>query len=104
MFLFGTFTNWTPIRMQFVGGVWVADNVTIPAGDQGLKFANTNNFTGTDWGNGQGLSGTETVTTGGGPDTQFNVAESGFYKVSFDDVTLQFDIQLEPNTIGATTP
>ena len=104
MFLFGTFTNWTPIRMQLVGGVWVADNVDIPAGNQALKFANTNNFTGTDWGNGQGLSGTETVTTGGGPDTQFSVAENGFYKVSFDDVALQYDIELEPNTIGATTP
>jgi hypothetical protein len=104
MFLFGTFTNWTPIRMQLVGGVWVADNVTIPAGNQGLKFANTNNFTGTDWGNGQGLSGTQTVTTGGRPDTQFSVAWNGFYKVAFDDVTLQYYIELEPNTIGATTP
>jgi hypothetical protein len=39
MFLFGTFTNWTSIRMQVVGGVWVADNVSIPAGSQQLKFA-----------------------------------------------------------------
>jgi hypothetical protein len=96
MFLFGTFTNWTPIRMQLVGGVWVADNVSIPAGSQQLKFANTNNFTGVDWGDGQGLSGTVKDTTGGGPDTQFSVAQNGFYKVSFNDVTLTYDVALEP--------
>jgi hypothetical protein len=96
MFLFGTFTNWTPIRMQLQGGEWVADNVEIPAGTQGLKFANTNNFTGTDWGAGQGLSGTEQNTTGGGPDTQFSVAQNGFYNVTFDDVALQYDVEPEP--------
>jgi hypothetical protein len=96
MFLFGTFTNWTPIRMQLVGGVWIADNVSIPAGSQQLKFANTNNFTGVDWGDGQGLSGTIKDTTGGGPDTQFSVAHNGFYKVSFNDVTLTYDVALEP--------
>jgi alpha galactosidase C-like protein len=36
MFLFGAFTNWTPIRMQLQGGEWVADNVDIPAGDSGI--------------------------------------------------------------------
>jgi hypothetical protein len=45
MFLFGTFTTWTPIRMKLQGAVWVADNVSIPAGSEQLKFANTNNFT-----------------------------------------------------------
>jgi hypothetical protein len=96
MFLFGTFTDWTPIRMKLQGGVWVADNVSIPAGSEQLKFANTNNFSGVDWGNGQGLSGTVSDTTGGGPDTQFSVAQSGFYKVSFNDVTLTYDVVLEP--------
>jgi hypothetical protein len=98
MFLFGTFTNWSPIRMKLQGGVWVADNVSIPAGSEQLKFANTNNFTGTDWGDGQGLSGTVKDTTGGGPDTQFSVAQNGFYKVSFNDVTLTYDVALESVT------
>jgi hypothetical protein len=96
MFLFGNFTNWTPIRMQLQGGVWVADNVSIPAGNQQIKFANTNDFTGSDWGDGQGLSGTVKNTTGGGPDTQVGVAQNGFYKLTFDDVALQYDLQLEP--------
>ncbi len=96
MFLFGTFTNWTPIRMQLQGGEWIADNVEIPAGTQGLKFANTNNFTGIDWGAGQGLSGTEQNTTGGGPDTQLSLAQNAYYRVSFNDVTLAYDVQPEP--------
>ena len=44
----------------------------------------------------QGLSGTVKDTTGGGPDTQFSVAQNGFYKVSFNDVTLTYDVALEP--------
>jgi hypothetical protein len=95
MFLFGTFTNWTPWRMKLVNGTWVGDKVWVPAGMQQYKFADTNNFTGADWGNGQGLSGTSTVTTGGGPNSQFTAPESGYYKVIFDDVALQFNWQLE---------
>ena len=95
MFLFGTFTNWTPWCMQLVGDTWIADRVWVSAGTQQYKFANTNNFTGADWGNGQGLGGTASVTTGGGPNSQFTPAENGFYKVSFNDVTLQFNWQLE---------
>jgi hypothetical protein len=95
MFLFGTFTNWTPISMKLEGGVWVADNVPIPAGTQQSKFANTNNFTGTDWGDALGLSGTATVTTGGKPNIQISVTQDAYYKVMFNDVTLQYVIQLE---------
>jgi hypothetical protein len=96
MFLFGSFTNWTPIRMKLVGGVWIADNVSMAAGIQQFKFANTNNFTGTDWGNAQGLTGTATVTTGGKPNIQVPVPEDGFYKFTFNDLTLEYVIQMEP--------
>jgi hypothetical protein len=95
MFLFGTFTNWTQWRMKLVGDTWVADKVSVPAGTQQYKFANTNNFTGDDWGNGQGLSGTATITTGGGPNGQLNVPENGFYKVTFNDVTLEFNWEMD---------
>jgi hypothetical protein len=90
MFLFGTFTNWTPVRMRLEGDTWIADNVWVAAGSQQYKFANTNNFTGADWGNGQGLTATATVTTGGGPNSQLNAPQNGFYKVSFNDVTLEY--------------
>jgi hypothetical protein len=95
MFLFGTFTNWTPWRMHLVGDNWIGDQVWVPTGIQQYKFANTNNFTGADWGNGQALSGTATLTTGGGPDSQITVPQSGYYQVSFNDVTLQFNWQFE---------
>jgi hypothetical protein len=90
MFLFGTFTSWTPIRMKLVGDTWVADKVALPAGTSQFKFANTNNFSGTDWGNGLGLAATAMDTTGGKPNSQVSVPVAGFYKVSFNDVTLQY--------------
>jgi hypothetical protein len=95
MFLFGSFTNWTPVRMRLEGDTWIADNVWVPAGAQQYKFANTNNFTGADWGNGQGLTATATVTTGGGPNSQLNAPQNGFYTVSFNDVTLEYAWQEE---------
>jgi hypothetical protein len=102
MFLFGTFTSWTPIRMHLQEGLWVADNVSMPAGTQQLKFANTNNFSGTDWGDAQGLTGTATVTTGGKPNIQVPVPFDGFYRFIFNDVTLEYVIQEEPG-LRATT-
>ena len=87
MFVFGKFTNWTPVRMRFTRGQWVAQNVWLAAGPQEYKFANTNNFTGVDWGNGDGLGGTAAVTTGGGPNSKINAPQNGFYTVYFDDVT-----------------
>jgi hypothetical protein len=98
MFLFGTFTNWTPIRMRLAGDTWIADRIWIGAGTREFKFANTNNFSGADWGNGQGLTATAMVTTGGGPNSQVPVPENGFYKVSFNDVTLEYVWDMELGT------
>jgi hypothetical protein len=95
MFLFGTFTSWTPIRMQLMGDQWVARRIWVGAGAQQYKFANTNNFTGSDWGNGAGLTGTAAVTTGGGANSQLNAPQNGFYTVSFNDVTRQYLWQQE---------
>jgi hypothetical protein len=101
MFLFGTFTHWTPVRMRLEGDQWIADKLWLAAGTQQFKFANTNNFTGTDWGNGQGLAATDTVTTGGGPNSQVPVPQNGFYKVSFNDVTLQYFWEMvDPPTLS----
>jgi hypothetical protein len=81
--------------MKLVGDNWIADKVWVPAGIHQYKFADTNNFSDADWGNGQGLSGNASVTTGGGPNSQLTPPQSGYYKVSFNDVTLQFNWQLE---------
>jgi hypothetical protein len=96
MFLFGTFTSWTPVRMKLVGDTWVADNVALPAGTSEFKFANTNNFSGTDWGNGQGLAANAMDTTGGKPNSQVTPAETGFYRLTFNDVTLQYFWEVDP--------
>jgi hypothetical protein len=91
MFVFGTFTNWKPIRMRLQNnGEWIAEHIPIAAGDQESKFADSNVFGDQDWGNGQGLAGKVQVTTGGGPNTKFTVSQRGFYKVSFNDVTLDY--------------
>jgi hypothetical protein len=106
MFLFGTFTNWTPIRMRLQQGVWVADRVPIPAGTQQLKFANTNDFSGDDWGDAQGLSGTASLSTGGKPNIVFSAPQGGVYKVSFNDLTRQYEVQMESasSTVASKTP
>jgi hypothetical protein len=96
MFLLGTFTSWTPIRMKLVGDTWVADKVALPAGTSEFKLANTANFSGTDWGNGMGLTATAMDTTGGKPNSQVTVAEAGFYRLTFNDVTLQYVWDLDP--------
>jgi hypothetical protein len=96
MFLFGSFTSWTPIRMHLINGVWVVDNVSLPAGTSQFKFANTNNFSGTDWGNGQGLAATAMDTTGGKPNSEVTVPTAAFYKLTFNDLTLQYIWELEP--------
>jgi hypothetical protein len=96
MFLFGTFNSWTPLRMRFTGGLWVAHDVSVPAGAPQYKFANTNNFTGIDWGNGAGLTGTAKVTTGGGANSQLSAPQNGFYTVYFNDATLEYVWLEEP--------
>ena len=90
MFLFGTFTSWTPIRMKLVGDNWVAERISLPAGTSEFKFANTNNFSGRDWGNGEGIAALAMDTTGGKPNSQIMPPHVGFYRVTFNDVTLQY--------------
>jgi hypothetical protein len=93
MYFAGTFNNWvlnTP--MKLVHEVWAASAVAIPAGSQQMKFANTANWTGDDWGNSSGLSGTAQLTTGGKPNITFTVASAGIFDLSFDDITLAYSI------------
>lgn len=99
MWLAGTFTEWTAVAMQFHGEQWVAEEVPIPAGEHELKFANTTDFTGEDWGNAVGLSGVALSTTGGGPNIGISVPEDGFYRVTFNDLTLEYEfVPVDPGT------
>ncbi len=94
MHVAGEFTNWNPtIDMQMVEDVWIADHITLSAGAHEIKFANTSNWTGDDWGNASGIAGVAHLTTGGGPNISFQIGSEGEYKFSFNDINLTYFIQ-----------
>ena len=94
MYIGGSFNNWTPTAtpMSLQNDVWVAENVAINAGSHELKFANTSNWSGNDWGISSGTAGTAQLSTGGKPNLTFSVANKGWYKITFDDQSLTYSI------------
>lgn len=105
MYLAGTFTGWSPnISMELVDHIWVAENVEMTAGAHELKFANTSDWSGDDWGNASGLAGTAQLATGGAPNISFTVPESGTYDVRFDDVFLAYSIGDAGTGVGDPGP
>ena len=97
MYVGGTFNNWSLKSMTMENNVWKLKNQVLLAGNYELKFANTSNFSGQDWGNANGLSGTAQQTTGGGSNITFTITTSGTYNIDFNDLTLQYNIQFAPN-------
>jgi len=101
MYVAGTFTGWSPnIPMSLVDDVWVAEGVQIEAGYHELKFANTNDWSGDDWGNATGLIGFAQLATGGAPNIAFTIPETGLYDIRFDDIHLAYSIGNETTSIG----
>jgi hypothetical protein len=93
MYVAGTFTGWSPnIRMTLVDDTWVAEDVEITAGHHEMKFANTNDWSGDDWGNATGLAGTAQLATGGGPNISFTMPQTGSYDIHFNDITLAYSV------------
>jgi len=93
MYVAGTYNGWTLASMTKVSTyVWKITGVSIGTGAQQLKFANTSNWTGIDWGNATGLSGTATVTTGGGANISFTAPFSTTYTINFNTSTLGYSI------------
>lgn len=97
MFVGGTYNNWGMKPMTFENNSWKLKNQIFLAGNYELKFANTNNFTGQDWGNATGLSGSAQQTTGGGGNISFSITTPGTYTIDFNDITLQYSIQFTPS-------
>ena len=94
MYIGATFTGWAPdIAMQFEDDTWVAEEVSIPAGEHEFKFANSQDWSQQDWGNAEGFSGTLVPTTGGGPNVSISVPETALYRFSFNDLTLEYSVQ-----------
>jgi len=99
MYIGGTFNTWnlanTP--MNFAGkNSWKTSPVTINAGAHQMKFANTSNWSGIDWGNTSGLTGVASVSTGGSPNITFNVPTTNNYCISFDDASLVYSVTNTP--------
>lgn len=92
MYFAATFTDWKLVRMRLDGEEWVAEQIRVPAGTHEMKFANTGDWSGIDWGNAEGLSGIAQETTGGRPNIRFSTSEPGTYTISFDDVTLEYSV------------
>ncbi|WP_312825035.1 T9SS type A sorting domain-containing protein [Epilithonimonas sp.] len=92
MYVGGTFNNWALQQMTLQNDIWTRSNVSFSAGDHELKFANTSNWTGDDWGNANGTTGFAQLTTGGAPNVKFNLASSGNYNILFNDMTLGYQV------------
>jgi hypothetical protein len=105
MYVAGTFTGWSPnIPMTLTGDDWVAEDVQIEAGYQEMKFANTNDWSGDDWGDATGLSGTARPASGGGPNISFTMPVTGAYRIWFNDITLAYSIGCGQAGVGKEDP
>ena len=92
----GTINKWTLQPMKYENGWWRNDSILITSGAHELKFANTSNWSGADWGNAVGLSGTAKVSTGGAPNITFNISNTALYDISFNETTLAYKIEPNP--------
>jgi hypothetical protein len=92
LYVAGTFSDWQPLSMRFDGQQWILPHVQLEAGDHALKFLDTPDFSGTDWGGQRGRSGVAQITTGGGDNIQFPVPFADRYRIRFSDVSLEYHI------------
>jgi len=94
MYVAGTFGNWRlkDNPMRWVDGIWQTTCMQLKTGDHEIKFADTSNWSGNDWGSASGLSGT---AGSGGPNITFAIVDSGLYTIGFNPITLAYSIQLQ---------
>lgn len=91
----GSFVDWdlSAHMMTYKGNhMWEVSGVSLEAGENSLKFANSADWSGIDWGNNDGLSGTAQITTGGGSNINFILNESGNFSITFNEKTLEYSI------------
>ena len=101
MFAPGTFNHWQAKDnpMLWVSNSWKASSLTLFAGtNYQMKFANTVDWSGDDWGNASGLAGTASLTTGGYPNLAFTPSTNGLYALWFDPNSLAYAVQLQWRT------
>lgn len=95
MYVAGTFNSWNLSENKMTlkdNYLWRLSPMSMTVGNYELKFANTSNWSGDDWGNASGLSGTAQLTTGGYPNIAFTIPETKSYSICFNDSTLEYSI------------
>ena len=70
--------------MRYVRDKWRIENLLVRAGEHRLKFTDTPDWTGRDWGQAEGFAGSALESTGGKPDVSFVVRTAGLFHVEFD--------------------
>jgi hypothetical protein len=88
--------SWSPGALEMLWST-VEKNyqitTSIPQGSQEIKFTDTNNWSGEDWGAAIGLSGSALKTTGGGDNIKFSIEVSGNYVIKFNPYSLIYSIE-----------
>lgn len=90
----GTFTNWKLLPMRYDHDAWRLDAALLRKGEHTVKFADTPDFSGRDWGNAKGLNGIASETTGGDSNIVVSIPDTGLYDITFDDRHLTYSFQL----------
>ncbi len=93
MYVAGTFSGWQSRAMTFVGDRWVLRSQPLDPGDHEIKFLDTPDFSGMDWGAHTGRDGIAEVTTGGKANIRFNILQPGCYEISFSDVSRAYQVR-----------
>ncbi|GEM_PF-107697 len=95
MYVAGSFSNWKPANypMTYIGdNKWETESVKLSSTTYTMKFLNTQNWSGDDWGGVSGISGIAKKTTGETKNLSFKITEKAYYKFIFNDYTLEYEI------------
>jgi hypothetical protein len=94
MYIGGSFNDWSlpTMPMTRVNEIWEYSDIHLTEGRYEMKFANSEDWSGKDWGDATGLSGLLTETTGGGSNINFTISDPGAYNIAFDDNSLEYSI------------
>jgi hypothetical protein len=106
MYIGGTFNSWnlSQSKMELVDdNLWSSDSILLLAGNQMVKFANTADWSGVDWGRSYGFTGTAKISTGGLPNISFTVPRDEKYVFTFNDKTLAYSIISRTTDIKPTS-
>ena len=90
MYVAGSFSDWKPVPMTFDGEHWVVRGIALDGGEHQMKFLNTPDWSGVDWGNRQGTRGIAEIASAGKPNILFRLPSDGRYRIGFNDISLEY--------------